>query len=114
MIQSLGYSCAEMANQVLAKHELKNGMGLALFIHAHECQHRRFGGGYSLNTEDKKLSCPEFFTAPFISYCQLIGVFMLLFFITPVEVGLVIGFLGTIAGSVWFCLKNYDVVIENT
>jgi len=39
---------------------------------------------------------------------------MLLLFITPVEVGLVIGFLGTIAGSVWFCLKNYDVVIENT
>ena len=32
MIQSLGYSCAGMAEQVLAKHGLDNGMGLAFLF----------------------------------------------------------------------------------
>jgi hypothetical protein len=32
---------------------------------------------------------------------------MLLAFITPVEIGLSLGFFSTLAGSCWFCLKNY-------
>ena len=39
---------------------------------------------------------------------------MLLLFVTPVEIGLAIGFIGTLAGSVWFCLKNYAVNSENS
>lgn len=34
---------------------------------------------------------------------------MLLTFITPVEIGLSIGFFSTLAGSFWFCLKNYSI-----
>jgi hypothetical protein len=34
---------------------------------------------------------------------------MLLTFITPVEIGLSIGFFSTLAGSLWFCLKNYAI-----
>ena len=32
---------------------------------------------------------------------------ILLSFITPLEIGLSVGFVSTLAGSLWFCLKNY-------
>ncbi len=32
---------------------------------------------------------------------------MLLTYITPVEIGLSIGFFSTLMGSMWFCLRNY-------
>ena len=33
---------------------------------------------------------------------------MLMPYITPVEIGLSIGFLFTLIGSLWFCLRNYS------
>ncbi len=33
---------------------------------------------------------------------------MLMSYITPVEIGLSIGFLTTLIGSLWFCLSNYS------
>jgi hypothetical protein len=34
---------------------------------------------------------------------------MLLAFITPIDIGLSIGFIASFAGSIWFCLKNYGI-----
>ena len=34
-------------------------------------------------------------------------------FITSVDIGLALGFVGTLAGSVWFCLNNYRADSEN-
>ncbi len=36
------------------------------------------------------------------------GPIMLMKYITPVEIGLSIGFLFTLLGSLWFCLRNYS------
>jgi len=38
---------------------------------------------------------------------------LLLTFITPVEIGLSIGFLSTLVGSLWFCLTNYTIEMRD-
>jgi hypothetical protein len=37
------------------------------------------------------------------------GNIMLLAFITPIDIGLSIGFISSFAGSIWFCFKNYGI-----
>jgi len=39
---------------------------------------------------------------------------MLLPFITPVDIGLVVVFISTLVGSIWFCLNNYRSESENS